>query len=85
MGKSIDDVELPSWADSPYDFISKLRQALEGPYVSSHLHEWIDITFGLKTLATVRITCDNEYNPFCYESLERQSSKAYSTNVKFQI
>ena len=32
----------------PRLFVYALRQALESEYVSSHLHEWIDLIFGHK-------------------------------------
>jgi len=41
-----DTVKLPAWAENPIDFIHKHRKALESEYVSSHLHEWIDLIFG---------------------------------------
>eukprot|EP01113_Clastostelium_recurvatum_P033194 TRINITY_DN4361_c0_g1_i1.p1 TRINITY_DN4361_c0_g1~~TRINITY_DN4361_c0_g1_i1.p1 ORF type:complete len:3468 (+),score=1121.67 TRINITY_DN4361_c0_g1_i1:47-10450(+) len=48
-GSPIDDVVLPPWAHgSTREFIKKHRQALESPYVSEHLHEWIDLVFGYK-------------------------------------
>ncbi|ELT90958.1 hypothetical protein CAPTEDRAFT_18825 [Capitella teleta] len=44
----VDDVVLPRWAVSSYDFINKHNRALESEYVSAHLHEWIDLIFGYK-------------------------------------
>ena len=43
----ISDVQLPPWCVSPFDFITKNRVCLESPYVSEHLNEWIDLTFGV--------------------------------------
>lgn len=48
-GKVSHDVELPPWAHGdPKIFIAKNREALELPYVSSQLHLWIDLIFGIK-------------------------------------
>lgn len=42
------DLALPAWANSPEEFISLHRAALEGDRVSREIHHWIDITFGYK-------------------------------------
>jgi hypothetical protein len=48
-GTRLGDVTLPPWASgSALKFIAMHRQALESPYVSAHLHEWIDLVFGEK-------------------------------------
>ena len=60
------DVELPPWANSPRDFATKMRQALESDYVSEHLHNWIDLIFGYKQRGAEAVAADNgshTYNP----------------------
>ncbi|KAI3703216.1 hypothetical protein L1987_73135 [Smallanthus sonchifolius] len=46
LGDKLDSVRLPPWAENPVDFMHKHQMALESEYVSSHLHEWIDLIFG---------------------------------------
>lgn len=66
----ISNVVLPPWAkNSPDLFIKKHREALESQYVSDHLHEWIDLIFGVNqpyespnTLAAF-----NLFSPSCYK------------------
>ena len=45
-GKSVQEVELPPWARTHEDFVSKMREALESDHVSKNLHHWIDLVFG---------------------------------------
>lgn len=47
-GSKVGNVELPTWAPTPQDFVKKLREALESDYVSKNLHLWIDLIFGFK-------------------------------------
>ncbi|EAY11036.1 Beige/BEACH domain containing protein [Trichomonas vaginalis G3] len=66
-GKVVDDVELPNWCISSTDFIWKMRYALECPYVSQHINEWIDLVFGIFQRSEQH---KNVYHPFSYhESL----------------
>lgn len=49
-GKRVDDVELPPWASGSSElFVELHRKALECDHVSSKLHEWIDLIFGIKS------------------------------------
>uniref|UniRef100_A0A8C0UUF2 Neutral sphingomyelinase activation associated factor n=1 Tax=Cyanistes caeruleus TaxID=156563 RepID=A0A8C0UUF2_CYACU len=66
-GKMVEDVELPPWASGPDDFLQKSQEALESPYVSEHLHEWIDIIFGYKQKGSEAIAAHNVFHPLTYE------------------
>jgi hypothetical protein len=59
----VDDVELPKWASSAAAFIALNRIALESPFVSSHLHQWIDLIFGTKQRSEA---ANNLFHPFTY-------------------
>nr|XP_054753108.1 neurobeachin-like protein 1 [Lytechinus pictus] len=66
-GEPVNDVILPNWAKSPEDFIHKHRQALESDYVSSHLHEWIDLIFGYKQKGPAAVEALNVFYYCTYE------------------
>ncbi|KAG0278237.1 hypothetical protein BGZ95_004434 [Linnemannia exigua] len=53
------DMSLPQWATTPEEFIEIHREALESDYVSNHLHEWIDLTFGYKLSGPSAIEAKN--------------------------
>lgn len=59
----INNVILPPWKDSPYDFLYKNRKALESDYVSDHLHEWIDLVWSTKQSGNVAGKANNIFVP----------------------
>jgi len=66
-GEVINDVQLPPWAKGdPHLFIAKHREALESPYVSQHLHEWIDLVFGYKQRGEAAVEATNVFHPLSY-------------------
>ena len=66
--KSISSVELPPWAKGdPRIFIAKNREALESPYVSKHLHQWIDLVFGHKQKGDAAIEAVNVFHHLSYQ------------------
>ena len=42
-------------------------QALECEYVSSHLHEWVDLIFGYKQSGPAAVEACNVFHPYFYE------------------
>lgn len=43
------------------------QAALEAPYVSAHLHQWIDLVFGFKQSGPAAIEADNVFHHLTYE------------------
>eukprot|EP01107_Rhizomastix_libera_P006168 TRINITY_DN20274_c0_g1_i1.p1 TRINITY_DN20274_c0_g1~~TRINITY_DN20274_c0_g1_i1.p1 ORF type:complete len:1754 (-),score=396.35 TRINITY_DN20274_c0_g1_i1:41-4897(-) len=60
-GKRVNDVLLPSWANSPREFIFQQRACLESEEASQSLHSWIDLIFGTKQQD---IEAHNVFHPF---------------------
>jgi hypothetical protein len=66
-GETVNDVALPPWAKGdPQIFIAKHREALESPYVSMHLHKWIDLIFGYKARGDAAVEAVNMFQPLSY-------------------
>ncbi|KAH6788519.1 binding protein [Perilla frutescens var. frutescens] len=67
-GEPIGDVCLPPWAKgSAEEFISKNREALESEYVSSNIHNWIDLVFGYKQRGKPAVEAANIFYYLTYE------------------
>ncbi|CAK7229586.1 Beige protein-like 1 [Sporothrix curviconia] len=67
-GSKIDNVVLPPWAKGdPNIFIAKHREALESPYVSQHLHKWIDLVFGNKQRGDAAVESLNVFHHLSYD------------------
>ncbi|KAI1996119.1 beige protein-like 1 [Ophidiomyces ophidiicola] len=68
MTQNIDSVELPPWAKGdPNIFIAKHREALESPYVSRNLHQWIDLIFGWKQKGEAAFEAVNVFHHLSYQ------------------
>lgn len=62
------NVKLPPWAKgSPHEFIRLHRLALESEYVSSNLHNWIDLIFGYKQRGPAAAAAHNVFHYLSYE------------------
>ncbi|XP_042903173.1 WD repeat and FYVE domain-containing protein 3 isoform X2 [Parasteatoda tepidariorum] len=67
-GVPLNDIVLPPWAkNDPREFIRVHRQALECDFVSTHLHEWIDLIFGYKQQGTAAVEAVNVFHHLFYE------------------
>ncbi|PIK52861.1 putative WD repeat and FYVE domain-containing protein 3-like [Apostichopus japonicus] len=67
-GVTLGDCVLPPWAKGdPKEFIRMHREALECDYVSSHLHEWIDLIFGYKQQGKEAERSHNVFHHYFYE------------------
>lgn len=66
-GGRVNNVELPPWAKGdPKIFVAKHREALESPYVSQHLHLWIDLIFGHKQRGEAAVENLNVFHYLSY-------------------
>ncbi|KAK1945269.1 BEACH domain-containing protein lvsA [Phytophthora citrophthora] len=67
-GVVVNDVELPPWANgSPTEFVRLNRAALESPFVSANLHNWINLIFGFKQQGSAAVEACNVFYHLTYE------------------
>ncbi|CAM8878100.1 unnamed protein product [Rhodiola kirilowii] len=67
-GEPIGDICLPPWAKgSPEEFVNRNREALESEYVSSNLHNWIDLIFGFKQRGKPAVEAANIFYYLTYD------------------
>ncbi|PWZ18278.1 BEACH domain-containing protein B [Zea mays] len=88
-GEPIGDVALPPWAKgSPEEFIHINREALESEYVSSNLHNWIDLIFGYKQRGQPAVEAANIFYYVTYEGavdLENMDDMLHKSAIEDQI
>ena len=65
----ISEVDLPAWASNPFNFIYGMRKALESRYVSEHLNEWIDLTWGENQKGPKAHQANNTYLDELYDDV----------------
>ncbi|CAF3860010.1 unnamed protein product [Rotaria sp. Silwood2] len=66
-GLQVSDVTPPTWSKrNARLFVYGLRQALESDYVTTHLHQWIDLIFGYKQTGKAALDAINVYHAACY-------------------
>jgi len=87
-GERVNDVELPPWAKDSKDFLRINRLALESPYVSENLHNWIDLIFGYKQQGPEALKADNVFHYLTYEGavdIEAIADPVERNAIKLQI
>jgi hypothetical protein len=60
QAEALSGAQLPPWASTPIEFVYLHRMALECEWVSAHIHEWIDLVFGVSQCSSA--SC-NAVNP----------------------
>ncbi|KAF3777824.1 GFS12 protein [Nymphaea thermarum] len=69
------NLAVPSWADSPEEFISLHRAALESDRVSQEINHWFDITFGYKLSGEAAVVAKNVTLPSSEPQRPRSSGR----------
>uniref|UniRef100_UPI00358EA155 protein FAN isoform X2 n=1 Tax=Myxine glutinosa TaxID=7769 RepID=UPI00358EA155 len=87
-GQPVQDVDLPPWASDSADFLEKQNDALESPFVSQRLNDWIDLIFGYKQRGDEAVKVHNVFHPLTYEEnadLDRNGDATQKVAVLTQI
>jgi hypothetical protein len=80
-GVPVNDVILPAWSRTAMDFIYIHRKALESPHTTEHLHEWIDLIWGVRQSGEAAVAANNTFDPSIYESVWNQEHDERSRAV----
>eukprot|EP00767_Chilomastix_cuspidata_P005525 gnl/Chilomastix_cuspidata/5755.p1 GENE.gnl/Chilomastix_cuspidata/5755~~gnl/Chilomastix_cuspidata/5755.p1 ORF type:complete len:2838 (-),score=202.55 gnl/Chilomastix_cuspidata/5755:999-9512(-) len=87
----VGDVILPNWAQTPESFVAKHREALESDFVSSQIHNWIDLFFGCKQSGKHAINAFNLFRIDLYEismtdpRLNAARAQSYSEHTQIPV
>lgn len=65
--EEVNNTKLPNWAQTPEEFIFRMREALESKQVTEQLAAWIDLVFGYKAVHEEAEKYDNLFAPYSYE------------------
>ncbi len=65
----LQNVILPPWAASVEEFLEKMRLALESDHVSSHIHAWIDLVFGIHARGERAFKHHNVFHYMTYDDM----------------
>ncbi|OHT13967.1 Beige/BEACH domain containing protein [Tritrichomonas foetus] len=63
----VDDIALPPWAKFHRDLVHKFRMALESPYISQSLNEWIDLVWGFRRRGDAALERFNAFQNTVFE------------------
>ncbi|EAY00197.1 Beige/BEACH domain containing protein [Trichomonas vaginalis G3] len=77
-GKIVSDVTLPDWSKTAWEFIELHAKALESEYVSNHLNEWIDLSFGVYRNS---LEHKNVFHPFSYPEIVQTITDEMTLNL----
>lgn len=88
--RKVTDVELPPWCNgNPREFIRLHRAALESDYVSSNLHNWIDLIFGYKQQGKAAEEACNCFHFLSYQGVvdldnitSKSTRRAYEEQIR---
>ena len=79
-GEAVDDVHLPPWAkNSRQVFTAVMRYALESGFVVEHLHQWIDLVFGVRRRGPLAMERYNVFQRMTYGEEVAQALKDAAT------
>jgi len=82
----VSNVLLPEWTNfQPHTFVVKQRRVLESEYVTSRIHQWIDLVFGFKQRGEEAKNAHNVFHPLTTESKEVLSKMPKQEQNEFRF